>query len=111
MADIDLTVQQVTRAGVTPTYNSSITASDVFQFRNNDGIFVHISNGATPGSVTIKTVGQVDGLEVADRVVAIAASTDYMIGPFPKDVYEDTEGKVSMTFVTPATMEVGVIRV
>ena len=111
MADVDLVVQDITRAGHTPTYNTTpLLAVDDFYFPNNNRVFVFLKNGATAGSVTFETVQTIDGLAVDDRTVVIAASTEYFLGPFPGDVYNNADRQVHMTFVTPVTMEIAILR-
>ena len=111
MADIDIAVQNITRAGLEPAYNSSIIAADDYFFLNGEGVFVHLVNGGTASEVTIETVTTVDGLAVEDLVRTLPANADRVIGPFPKDIYSNSERKVKMSFTTPTTLEVAVLKV
>lgn len=79
----------ITRAGVSP---GSETAGDASNGNSisNDGrmvVLVHNNDGSNPHNVTFKTVGTVDGQAIADRVVAMAASSSKWFGPFPPEVY------------------------
>lgn len=103
----DLTVQEVDRDGLNPTYASAAGGGDAFV---NDGkTWLHIKNGdVSSKTVTIATAKTVDGLAVADRDVTIPASEERLIGPFPPTTYNDGDGKVQLTYdaVTSVTVAV-----
>ena len=90
------TVQEVVRAGVVPTENA-VAASDTF---SNDGHTILIVTNGSGGSVnvTLTTPGTVDGLAVADRVVAVGNGVKKAIGPFPRSLYNDSDGKVTVAY-------------
>lgn len=100
MAEQNVTVQQIARAGLTLSY-SAASASDNYKVPN-DGrrTFLHFKkSGAGDATITITTPGTVDGLAVADRTVTVPASTgDVMVGPFPAAAYNDADGEIE--FVT-----------
>ncbi len=81
-------VEDIVRAGLEANYNA-VEASSTFV---NDGkrTVVHIVNGATSMNITLVTPNTVDGLAVADRVVAIGSSEEHFVGPFPISVYGTT---------------------
>jgi len=99
MADVELAVQQIVAAGITPTYTGSLSISNTYHVRNTGRIFLHFKkSGAGSCDVTIATPRTVDGLAIADRVVQVPATTgDKMIGPFKPDVY-NSQGGVDLTF-------------
>ena len=86
------TVEDIARAGLEANYNA-VEASSTFV---NDGkqTFVHIVNGAASMNITFVTPGTIDGLAIADRVVAIGSSEEHFVGPFPISTYGTT---VTMT--------------
>lgn len=100
MAVVELTVQEITRAGIDLTDTGSLSISDSYEFENDGRTFLHVKkSGATDCTVTVATAAEVDGKAVADLTVTVPATTgDKMIGPFPRDVYNDSDGKVSVTF-------------
>ena len=113
----DLPVNDVNRSGITPVYAGSPTddaanlvTTESYDFVNDSNVVIHIRNQTTAGLVSIETPRDLDGLSVADRVVDILADTEVFIGPFPVDVYNNTERKVALTFTTPNTMELLAIR-
>lgn len=118
MADFDFEINDITRAGVSVTYNQdpdgtalTLSATDDFYFLNDGRTFLHVTNGATAGEITFETVGTVDGLAIADRTETVAASSEQFFGPFPTGDYNDPATRtVHVTFATPTTIEVAVLR-
>ena len=111
MADVSVDIQQVIRAGLTPSYQGGIDAADTFHVQNNGAVLLHVKNGGTASTLTIKTQGTVDGLAVADRTVAVPEDTELFIGPFAVEIYNDPDRQVEIEFSTPATVEFAAIRV
>jgi hypothetical protein len=106
MARAALTVQQISRSALTPTYTAA-NASGGNSIPNNDGqIFVIVKTGGTGCVVTAQTPGTVDGLAVADRTWTIGTSAERHIGPFPPNVYNQADGSVYLDFdsVTSVTL-------
>lgn len=58
--------------------------------------FVSVRNGGTPMNLTIFIPFTVDGQAVTDQVYAIGANTDYLLGPFPTQWYNQADGTVRM---------------
>lgn len=112
MADVAVTVQQITEVGLSPSFQGSLSASDRYQFPNDGRTILHVKkSGAGSCVATVVTPGTVGvgDLAIADRTVTIAASTgDVMIGPLPPSVYNDANGLCSVTFseITGLTMAV-----
>ena len=105
-----LTVQQLTRAGITPTYAAAAGGGDSFP---NDGqTFVQFKNtNAAARNVTIATQVTVDGKAVADDVINVPLTTgDVMVGPFPPGIYNDVNGRVQLTYDAVTNLTVGVFR-
>jgi hypothetical protein len=102
-----LTVQNIVRAGLEPSYDAAAAGGD--EFANTGDEFIHVKNGdGSSHTVTIETPATVDGLAVADRDVAIPAGEERMIGPFPGSTYNDGDGMVQLTYdgVTSVTLAV-----
>jgi hypothetical protein len=101
-----LTVLQVTRTGLTPSYTAG-NGSGGHSLPNNAGNeFIHVKTTTNAVVVTIQTPGTVDGLAIADRTVSIGTSSERMIGPFPPSYYNQADGAVYIDFdvVTGATI-------
>ncbi len=90
MARTVLTVQDVVRTGIDPTYSAGDSANGHSFDNEGHNVFVHIKNAdASPINATITTPNLVDGHAIADLVVVIPATTgNVMIGPFPAAVYD-----------------------
>ena len=104
----DLAVQSAVRAGLEATYTGSITASTDYTSPNDGATILHFKNAATAASVSITTFTVVDGINLADRVVAIPANEERFIGPFPPSIYGNT---LTWQATSPATLSVAAIRV
>lgn len=90
MADVTLTVQQLSRAGVAPNYQTLAATGNTYHVPNNGGVFLHfVKSGAGDATITLQTAMQVAGLAVADPTVTVTASNaaGKMVGPFPVDVF------------------------
>ncbi len=102
MADVDLAVKTVGRnvTGVNFTDDkvAAIAANNYF-FQNDGTVKLMVSTAEVGGSnLTIVTPNTVDGLAVADKVIALVQNKVYAIGPFPTSVYNDSAtGKVKIT--------------
>jgi hypothetical protein len=106
MARTALTVQQINRNPLTPTY-SSANGSGGNSIPNNDGqIFVIVKTVGTGCVVTVSTPGTVDGLAIADKTYTLGTNAERHIGPFPPNVYNQADGSVYLDFdsVTSVTL-------
>ena len=105
-----LTVQEIIRSGLTPSFASAGSAGNTFP---NDGhTFVEIKN--TSGSASVASVdipGTVDGQAVTDLAVSVPATTgDKMFGPFPPNIYNQSDGTVSLTFSHVTSLTIAALR-
>ena len=104
-----LTVNQITRTGLvlgialaSTLSVESAAASD--QFPNDGKTFVMVANDDTdPHSVVFTSQKSVLGLNLAELIVAVVANMvdgeDYkIIGPFPKNIFNDANGRVQVTY-------------
>lgn len=91
MADVNLAVETINRAGLNAADTALATADDYF-FPNDGRTFVHLKKtGANPANVTFVSPATRGGLAVADLVVVVPATTgDLMVGPFPPGVFGST---------------------
>jgi len=106
-------LQDVTRAGlaVTEAAGDNVNGN---QFTNDGKTILRVRNSSGGSlNVTITTPGTVDGLAVADRVVAVGAGVTTFIGPFPVDQYNQGGADAGQVFVdvTAATMFLSVMRI
>lgn len=94
-----LTVLDVTRAGVVATPASAASGGDEFA---NDGkvlAIVYNDHATDPRTITFVTQKTVDGLSVTDLTVTVTAANDAkLVGPFPVEIYNDSDGMVQVTY-------------
>jgi len=105
-----LSVQIVVLGGLTPSYGAAAGGGD--EFLNSGREFIHAKNGAGV-SQTVTVNSQVACNQGADHdaAVAIPAGQERMIGPFPKNRFDDANGKVQITYSAVASLTVAVVRV
>lgn len=104
-----LATQQITVAGIAPTY-AAVGASD--KFTPDDRTFLHFKNtNAATRTVTVDSkVASNWGTDV-DVVKLIPAITgDVMIGPFPAQRFQGSDGFGDLTYDATAGLTVAVVR-
>lgn len=92
MPRTNLNVAPLNRAGVfEPGVASTV---DGHMFGNDGQTFVEVQNSSATvaHSVTIVTGGTSEGLAVADVVVPLPVSSRRLIGPFPKETFDQPSG-------------------
>lgn len=113
MAVNTLSVEEITRSGINLADTGSLSATDTYKFLNNGRTFLHFKkSGAGACTVTIVTQSTEDGLAVGDRTVSVPATTgDVMVGPFPREIYNDSSGfcTFSLSEITGLTVAVATI--
>lgn len=95
MARVDLAVQKISAAGVAQQ-TAVAGIADGHSFINNTGgkvlARVENTNGVSARTVTFQTTKQIDGLALADQVVAIPANGVSIIGPFKPETFNVLQG-------------------
>jgi hypothetical protein len=111
MARSALAVQQIRRTGLAASYSAANALGH--SITNTTGVFIHVKNGSGSSiNVTVQTPGTIDGLAIADQVVAVAAGADKMIGPFLPGVYEQPgSDDVYVDFSDVTTVTVAALKV
>lgn len=111
MARTALAVQQVSRSGLNPTFSAANV--DGHSVKNTGAEAVYVKNGGgAPINVTIPTPGTVDGQAIGDRVVAVPNGGERIIGPFPKNVYDQPgTDDVHVDFSAVTSVTVAALRV
>jgi hypothetical protein len=94
-----LVVDTITRGGVNPNYNAADAGGDDFMNDAERRTFLAVNNeSAETVTVTIATSATMDGLQVADRDVAVGAGAEAFIGPFPPNIYNQADGTIHVTY-------------
>lgn len=102
-----LTVATIDRSG-TDVAGSAATATTGDEFPNTGVEFVEIKNGGAATIVaTIDAVATLDGMQVTDKTVSIAAGVTKAIGPFAPSIYNNSSNRVKVTcdVVTSVTIK------
>ena len=105
-----LTVQVVSLAGIAPSYAAAGAGGD--EFVNSGHEFLHVKNGHTsPQTVTANSQKACSQGFDHDVAVAVPNGAERMIGPFPKDRFDDPAGKVQITYSGVTALTVAVVQV
>lgn len=104
-----LTPQVIALAGITPTLVAAAAGGD--EFVNSGRDFIHIKNGGSEITVTINSQAPCSQGSDHDVTVTVPATTgEKFIGPFPKDRFNDTAGKVQITYSGATSVTIGIVR-
>lgn len=105
-----LTLQVITLTGITPALVAADVGGD--EFVNSGSEFIHIKNGdASPITVTVNSQALCNqGVDHDVEVVIPASTGEKFIGPFPKDRFNDADGKVQITYSAVTSVTIGIVR-
>lgn len=105
----ELTVQEITVAGLEDTYASAAGGGDTFK---NDGkTFFECINGAgSDVTLTFTTPGKVGGVAIADPTVVVTAGERRKIGPFDPSIFNNSSGLVAVAYSSATSVTVAAIR-
>lgn len=93
-----LTVQTVDRTGY--DLAGAVAASsggDQWDNSGVEGLFV-FNGGGGAITLTLDIQQTVDGQLVTDRTISIGAGARFLAGPFPPGIYNDTNGRMNITY-------------
>jgi len=98
MARTEITVQQSSLAGITPTFNAAI--ADGHMFKNDGNVIIEVKNAAGADvTVTIQTPAKVQGIDLAEITVTVPATTGHkLIGPFDPSLFNQSNGMVYVDY-------------
>jgi len=96
MATEALTAQTASRSGAV-LGAQSITAAGGFTFPNDGRTVLVVSNDAEDLALAFTIQKTVDGQTPEAKTVTVTASEQWVIGPFPVDIYNDSDGLVTCT--------------
>ena len=95
MATEALTAQTATRAGAQANLQS-VTSAGGFTFPNDGHTLLYVENDAGALALVFTIQQTLDG-QSATRTATITASQNWFVGPFPVDVYNDSDDLVTCT--------------
>ncbi len=93
-----LTSTQIDRTGAVLALTEAASGGDVFQNTGHEFVQVANGNAGATRTVTFAITKLVDGVTPAGKAVTIPLSTTELIGPFPTEIYNNSDGNVSITY-------------
>lgn len=106
-----LTVQDVKRTGVGPTYAAAAGGGD--KFAPSKDTFLHAKNGSA-GALTVTVVTPNEAFKdvaIADVAVSVPAGGERMIGPFPAEHFANSaDGLADITYSGVTSLTIGAFK-
>ena len=110
MARTEITAQSIDRDGLASAFTAA--NADGHKLLNNGDQFIIVKNGgASPINVTIQTPATIEGIAIAEVVIAVAASAEEMIGNFPPSIFNQTDGMIYIDFSAVTDITVGAFKI
>lgn len=105
-----LTVQNISLTGLTPTFTAADSLGD--EFPNDGNAFLVVKNdGASDITVTIDSQKPCSYGYDHDITVTVPAGGEKWIGPFPQSRFNDTSGRVQVSYSDVTSVTVAVVEV
>lgn len=95
MATEALTRQAVTRTG-SQLALQAVTTADGFTFPNNGTTYLYVVNDAGALAIVFTIQKTLDG-QSATRTSTVTASENWVLGPWPPELYNDSDDLVTCT--------------
>jgi hypothetical protein len=110
MAASEITVQTITSAGATITFEDANVDGNFFE--NNGRTFIRVTNtNAATRNVIIDSPGICDQGFYHDVTITIAATTGNQdIGPFSTARFNDTSGNINITYSAVTNLKIAAIK-
>lgn len=103
-----LAAQQITRDGMTPTFDAADAAGDEFPFAGNTFVvFRNASGGAI--TVTAVTPGTVESLGIEDLTITVPAGVDVFVNGLSSRNFQNANRRVGVTYSAAAGLSVAVL--
>lgn len=106
-----LTVQDSAQAGLEVSFDAAAGGGDEFANANGNTILLVNNGDGSPVTVTIVTQSTYQGLALADQAVVVAAGEIEAIGPFNTDDFNDSNGRVQVTYSGVTSLTVAAVKV
>jgi hypothetical protein len=99
MAIVAISPQDISNAGVAPSYTGSLSTSNSYTVSNDGRVFLHFKKtGVGACTVTVTRPAVYKGAAIAAQTFVVPATTgDVMFGPLNTDLYNDGNGNVTFT--------------
>ncbi len=112
----DLTIQDVVEGGLAASYVAASAGGDAVLNLAGD-VFLHVKNGdVSSHTVTItaqdtsEVVPGFGAMSKANVQVSVPAGGDRFIGPFPRAAFNDSLGKVQITYDAVTNVTIAALR-
>lgn len=109
MAQETLTAQTASRAGAQIDLQA-VTTADGFKFPNTGRTLLVVNNDAGALALAFAIQTTVDSEAVDTKDVAVTASQEWVIGPFPVEYYNDSTGCVVATVDADLASGIAVVK-
>ncbi|WP_156290784.1 hypothetical protein [Oceanobacillus salinisoli] len=92
----DLSVQKISKSGVSPVFSSADIAGDTF-FNNGDVIFSVKNGGTATITVTVTSVAKCNQGFNHDLNIDVGAGEEKLLGPFSTERFNNDERRTSVS--------------
>ncbi len=108
MARTTVNPQRIGFTAAAPTFAAA--NADGHQFHNSGKSIVYVKNGGGVSiNVTVPTPGVVDGLALADKVVAVPAGEERAFSLRKVSTYKQTDGYTHLDFSAVASVTIAIL--
>lgn len=105
-----LAVQKVSKTGLAPAFAAAAAGGD--EFSNGGRTYLHVKNGSAASvDVTADSKKQCDQGYDHDVVVAVPAGQERLIGPFDPTRFNNSSGRVNVSYSAVASVTVAAVEV
>lgn len=97
-ARAELSVGQIVRTGLAAQAGTAGVVPDGHKFANNGRTYVRVTKATATGNITFQTPKKILGLDLAELIVAFEIDDVKLIGPFPTNVFNQSDGMVYVDY-------------
>lgn len=109
MARATVAVQRVGFTAAAPTF-AAVDAANGMQFQNSGKSLVYVKNGGgAPINVTVPTPGNVDGLALPDKVVAVPNGGERCFSLRKIATYKQSDGYTYLDFSAGTSVTIAIL--
>jgi hypothetical protein len=102
-----LAVQKSSLTGLTPTFANASAGGD--QFLNDGTVLLHLKTSGTASTVTVAAQTKCNRGQLHDVTVNMGATDQKICGPFPTAWFNDSEGRVNLSYTSVTGLTVAVV--
>ena len=107
----NLTATESSRSAATITPDTPEIGGDQFANTGFELLLVrHTNGGGSAATLTVPIQKQIDSEDVADKTISIGAGETHLVGPFPREFYNDADGNVQLQWSSVTDLEVILLR-